>query len=259
MSTWIFDPLRVKTTFGLLMVTGLLACNSTRLSGVSPSSEPSTTVTVSGRNLVIEGPSGFCVDKQVSQLSEDSAFVLLGNCAVVSRTSRAVQPKIKALLTATVSAPPNGTAAVTDSVKSMDRFLRSETGRTALSRDSDPGTVKILETFHNDGTFYLRASDTSQGIVPGAAADYWRAYFDLQDQIVSISVIGFESTPLSPDVSLATLQEFADLIRDPNGIATKPVAVARTPTVVKKTQVEVPTTKKGKPFWTFGILRRIIK
>lgn len=176
----------------------------------------STRVKLSGETIIVEGPPGFCVDKQASEIGTDAAFLLLGNCAVVLPSLKKAEPKVKALLTATISAPEQGSSSVAEAVQSMDKFFRSENGRTALSRSSDPGTVEVLDTFHKDGIFYLRARDTSAGIVPGAAPDYWRAYFDLRGQLVSVSVIGFVNSPLEPEVALRTLQEFAFILRGKN-------------------------------------------
>ncbi len=260
MSIWIFDRTPIKITLGLVLIAGLTACGSSRTdTGRSYSTPQKTTIDVAGRNVVIEGPQGFCVDRETSQLGGDTAFVLLGNCAVVSPKTRAPEPKVRALLTASISNSRPDVPTVADSVNEMDRFFRSETGRTALSRDSEASTVEVLETFQRDDTFYLRASDTSEGIVPGAANDYWRSYFDLNGQIVSVSVIGFMSEPLSPATGLSTVQEFTDLIRSRNGAtefaaATEPVDEPET-----TARTERPAKDTARTFWTLGLLRRILQ
>ena len=212
------EAMKLGGISGLFFLLALVACVP---NGVSENSSrvsrgPTTKITISGNDLIIQGPAGFCVDKKASQIGEYSAVLLLGNCAIVSPSFRKQEPKIKALLTATISSPEGNIGTVADSVQSMDKFFRSENGRTALSRSSDPGTVEVLDTFHKDGIFYLRARDTSAGIVPGAAPDYWRAYFDLRGQLVSVSVIGFVNSPLEPEVALRTLQEFAFILRGKN-------------------------------------------
>ncbi len=262
MSTWIFDRPLIKTTIGLVLVVGLSACTSSRLGGgrSTPTAVPQkSTITVSGKEIVIEGPSGFCMDHQATQVAGDNAFVLMGNCAVVSPKTRAPAPEVKALLTATVSGAPQQNGTIADSMNSMDRFFRSEIGRTALSRTSDAATVQILDTFQNDDVFYLRANDTSDGIVPGASNDYWRAYFDLHEQILSVSVIGFTSDPLEPNTGLATVRDFANRIRTQNG------AQVIASQVVEETTNEEPEQQPlrkvrdpARTFWTIGLLRRIL-
>jgi hypothetical protein len=258
MSIWIFDRLSTKTIALILCAASLSACGSSRLGTVTRAPSPRNTIEVSGQSLNIKGPQGFCIDRETSQFSDDLAFVLLGSCKVVSPSAFAPSPKVKALLTASVSAAKNGSS-IAGSLNSMDRFFRSETGRAALSRDADPATVNVLETFQQDETFFIRATDSSQGVVPGAANDYWRAYFDVNNQIVSVSVIGFQTDPISPDTGLTTLREFANLIKDQNGIATAPVQTA----VVEEPETAEPTKekkilKKGSTFWTLGLLRKLI-
>lgn len=263
MSTWTFDRLPIKSLFLIFLAFTLTACGNARFSTMtrSPVSQRSS-VEVAGRKLNIKGPPGFCIDRQISEFSEDLAFVLLGSCKAISPSALARAPEVKALLTASISGPGDG-GSISSSLVSMDNFFRSETGRTALSRGSDPKSVQVLQTFHQGETFYLRASDNSEGIVPGAADDYWRAYFDLHDQIVSISVIGFEDDPISPDKGLETLQAFEVLLKDQNGIATDPVIA------VTKIEEEEPEERQPKrenkvrdtsnDFWTIGILRKLIK
>lgn len=271
MSTWTSDRGGVPSPLALGLLLFLAGCGAARFGGgggtadgggrsFTPSASTSSSIEVAGREIVIKGPEGFCVDKSLSQTGGDTAFVLLGNCRVVSPGRGGGQPRVKALLTASVSGSGAG-GGVRDSTASMDRFFRSDTGRTALSRESDPGTVEVLETFENDGMFFLRARDTSPGIVPGAADDYWRAYFDLSGQIVSVSVIGFADKPLSPAKGLSTLREFADLIRSSNGAAPAPVVTAATEEDVdddtRFARSEDPR-RTARPLFSVGLLRRLL-
>jgi len=256
----------------LIALTGLSACAASRL-GRAPSGAAATrvsTVNVGGKSVTIEGPRGFCVDSKFSQTGGDTAFVLLGNCRVVSPRSRGASPKVKALLTASVSGNGAKSGGVANISENLDRFFRSDTGRTALSRSSDPGTVQVLDTFQKDGAFYLRARDTSKGIVPGASQDYWRSYFSLDGQIFSVSVIGFRSDPLPPEKGLAIAREFTGLIRQRNGGRVTPVATpVIAPVVAEVVATSEPVTrpqpaaarprkKRRASFWSLGLLRKLV-
>lgn len=270
MSTWISDPVRVKSFAGLAVIALVVAaCSSSRLGTMSARSR-TTTISVAGKGIAIEGPPGFCVDKQVSQTGGDPAFVLLGNCGVVSPSAGSQQPAVKALLTASVADNKQAVFGVFNSGVKLDRFFRSRKGRRALSRSSNPATVSVLDTFQKDGMFFLRARDTSKGIVPGASQNYWRGYFDLEGEIVSVSVIGFKSKPLPPAKSLATLREFASLIRKRNTgpfpavpvgqpaalLTPYPVAVAQTETV-KPQPIKRPRLRR-RSFRSIGLLRKLL-
>jgi hypothetical protein len=264
MSIWTSSTRRIpRPVFWLLLAGGLSACaSSPRLGAVSRGASPSSTIEVAGRTLNINGPPGFCIDRQTSQIGNDLAFVLLGSCKVVSPRAFAPSPTVKALLTASVSGGEEG-GSIANSLTSMDSFFRSEDGRTALSRSSDPGTVRVLNTFQQDDMFFLRASDSSAGVVPDAADDYWRAYFDLNEQIVSVSVIGFKNDPISPDTGLTTLREFSNLIKSQNGGIASPINVAAVEPV-DETVASAPIKKRkiirdtGRTLWTIGLLRKLI-
>lgn len=181
------------------------------------------TINAETRDVVIKGPQGFCIDKENSQTDTDPAFVLLGNCAALGRGFNLHQPTARALLTASVS---NGGSEgmVANTMPALDQFFRSDDGKAALSRSSDPESVEILDTFAQEDSYYLHANDTSEPIVPGAANEYWRSYFDIGDQIVAVSVIATTDQPLSPEESLNLVKSFAAEIRTANGIAAEPVA-----------------------------------
>lgn len=264
MSIWTFRAKRFpRPVFWLLLAGGLSACASTpRSAGVGRGPSPSSKIEVAGRTVNIKGPPGFCIDRQTSQIGDTLAFVLLGSCKVVSKRAFAASPKVKALLTASVSGGEEG-GSIASSLTSMDSFFRSESGRTALSRSADPETVRVLETFQQDEMFFLRASDNSAGVVPGAADDYWRAYFDLNEQIVSVSVIGFKKDPITPDTGLTTLREFSNLIKSQNGGTPAPITVAAIEPVEDPTEPAPRKKKKkirdtGRTLWTIGLLRKLI-
>lgn len=180
------------------------------------------TINAESRDVIIKGPRGFCVDKDASQTDTDPAFVLLGNCAALGRGFNLRQPEVRALLTASVS---NGGSEgmVANTMPALDQFFRSDDGKAALSRSSDPETVQILDTFAQEDSYFLHAEDTSPAIVPGAANGYWRSYFDVGDQIVAVSVIATTEQPLSPEQSLNLVKSFANEIRAANGLAVTPV------------------------------------
>lgn len=261
MSIWTFDHHPVKVTVILMLFAGLASCTSARLGGTgvrNHAGSASSSIRIADKDVVIEGPRGFCIDRQASKIGGDTAFVLLGNCRIVSRDDNAPSPAVRALLTASVSTrDPNG-ARVADSLIEMNRFFRSEAGRAALSRSADPATVKVLDTFQQDDTFYLRALDTSDGIIPGDTDDYWRAYFDVDLQMVSVSVVGLESDPITADQGLRTVREFAGTIRRRNG-ATSAVTAEVAPSTADeyKTDPTPPRSQTGRTLRKVGLLRKL--
>ena len=230
MSTWTSEPasgarpgsrLRLTGRRAVLLLMVLAGCNLSGKGGVSrtgtgAAGARSATVEVAGRSLQIAGPRGYCVDAASIEVSGANAFALLGPCPVISRSPLAPHPDRAAILTATFG-PATTQGGVQQSAQRMEAFFRSDAGRAALSRSGDAGSVLIMDSFFNDGVYYLRARDSSPAIVPGAAPDSWRAWFDLPGQIASVSVTGTTSQPLSPDQGLDLTRRFVSVLRERNG------------------------------------------
>jgi hypothetical protein len=206
-STRTFKRLRacVVTLAAALVVSGCLQM---------PGEPAQRQVTVSRSAVTIAGPSGFCVDPATLRNETDSAFVLLGNCAAIARTARAPQPQVRALLTAAVQ--ETGGLSISTQGAQVAAYLKTDAGRAMLSRTGRPDSVAILGTQRSGDVLYLHARDKSPSYVPGMSSEQWRAIFDLDGTVVSLTVIGFEDAPLTAETGMATVREFASVIRREN-------------------------------------------
>jgi len=194
----------------LVALAGLTACGAGL--GIRPAPPE---IAVTADRIAIAGPEGFCVDPTATRETDDTGFVLLGNCAAIANSRRAAQPATPAVLTAAVSAPSDG-GPLADSMAELDAFFRSEDGLRLVSRSGDPATVTVLDTAVEDTVFLLHAADTSAGAIAGVQDDYWRAYLDVGSRIVTLSVIGLEDRALSREESLATLRGFVQAVQGAN-------------------------------------------
>lgn len=237
----------------------------TSLFGTRPASE----VTVTQNRVKIAGPEGYCVDPTGTNDGTTSAFVLLGNCAAIPGSRRDAEPANPAILTALVGDNPGD--AVATRLAEMDSYLRSDVGRTALSRSGDAGSVEVLDSFAQDDVLFMRARDTSTASDPAMSADYWRAFFDARGALVTLSVVGVKSSPLPPQTGLQTLQAFTALVRTRNGgAAPPPVAAVAEPAptpapVAEPTPAAAPAPVAAPtpgPIWgglgSVGFLRRLL-
>ncbi len=170
--------------------------------------------------VTLAGPRGFCVDSSSSDVNADPAVVVFGNCAAISGNPFSEQPKKPALLTASVARLTAPEAAIAATMSAMDGFFRSGKGRAVLSRSGRAESVDVLESLAEDGAYYLRIRDRSPRAVPGADATYWRGWFDLGANVVSVSATGFERAPLSRDEGLALLRAFRTASLAATGAAT---------------------------------------
>ncbi len=157
--------------------------------------------------IALVGPRGFCVDAEETRDSGLAGFAVFGNCASLSGSRFARQPQTPAVLTAAVSEPSED-GGISASLETLPPFFRSADGARVLSRSGDPETVEVLQSFVAGEVFYLRASDTSPGVVPGVQDVYWRAYFDVGPRIATLSVLALDGEPTSEAAQLSILEAF---------------------------------------------------
>lgn len=210
-------------------------------------------VAVTTDQIVVTGPEGFCVDPTATRDTGDTGFVLLGNCAAIANSRRAIQPQSPAILTAAISAPSEG-GRLADSLSDLDAFFRAPEGLALLSREGEPDSVRILETAMVGDAFFLHASDSSAGAIEGVQTDYWRAYLDVGSRIATLSVLALEDRALDREQSLDILRSFVLAVQAANpprvGDAV-PLPVA--PAQVSPQNLPLQTG----PLWNVGLFRRI--
>lgn len=260
MSTPISDrakPRQAARAAACLLALGLLAgCGGGFL--LDAGANAPTQVAVTQDLVVVTGPEGYCVDPTATRNSEDTGFVLLGNCAAIANSRRVVQPATPAVLTAAVAAPSGG-GRLADSMADLDAFFRSEDGLRLISRAGDPASVTILETQIEGETFLLHATDTSAGAIDGVQPDYWRAYLDIGNRLATLSVIALEDRALSREESLETLRGFVAAVRQANvppALGSDPQAIPPVPAAPVTPPASVPP--EGRRLFNIGLIRRIL-
>jgi hypothetical protein len=257
MSTWTFNSVLKGALCGaLFMVSACGGAGPRTGGGTQPSPRE---VSVTSDQLVVTGPDGFCIDPSGTRDRQTTAFVLLGNCAVIANSRRQDQPDVNAVLTASVSdADPSQTLRA--SIPDLDLFFRSEQGLGLLSRSSDPTSVEVLDSFHQGDVYFVQASDSSQGIADGLSAEYWRAYQDVGARIVTLSVLSSEDQPVSTEASLRTLRAFSVAIAEANSTRTEPLASVgvTSPTVDVSPSPPTESRPSDGTLWNVGLFRRIL-
>lgn len=178
-----------------------------------PFLSPPNSMTVASGAVTIIGPPGFCVDRDSSHDGPGAPFVLLGSCASMAGSQTEPKPLVQALLSATVSVGANGPSIADANWHALVSYLRSAKGRKALSRSDDAKTVRVIGLARRDGVVILHARDTSPFPGQTVTPDYWRALFDLNGHIVTLSVIGIPQAPFPDSAGLALLESFVASVR----------------------------------------------
>jgi len=159
---------------------------------------------------IIAGAQGWCVDEASSKARGETAVVVLGSCAAIGRNALAPQPDVAGVVTVSVESQ----AGPSPSIDALEAFFQTDSGRAALARDGQPGSIEILETQQEDGLLYLHAEDKSTP--SGASPETWRALFDLDGRFVSVSLFGAPDSTIGRSAGLATLEAQVDELRAVN-------------------------------------------
>lgn len=169
-------------------------------------------VQVMSKAFTIAGPKGFCVDESATRETSEAAFAMLGSCAAISGNRRDAKPRTPAVLTASVA--PADAALDVAGLDRLASFFTTQAGRAALARGESTGEVALLDLSRDDDLVLVHARDgAQQGDVAG---DYWRGVFSSAGQLVTITVSGFQATPLDGAAGAALARDFANAIRRAN-------------------------------------------
>lgn len=170
-------------------------------------------MSVAGNSVVVGGPKGYCVDRNVSRDSDENAFVLLASCAAITGDDAAERPRVPTVLAVSVFEQSDDGVAVKDQADRLAGFFESIEGRAALARDGRAESVEVVDTFLRRGTFVIHARDSSEDTDSGLGKEHWRAIFDVNGHIVSASVLALRDRPISGDTGAIILEYLVSRIK----------------------------------------------
>lgn len=188
------------------------------------SGPPPARMGVAAGAVVVQGPKGFCIDRDASaDQSGQSALIVLSACRGLGAGMFTPAPKHSAMLTAAVAAPSQ-VIEIADYEAELRAFFFSRQGHALLSRSGDPKTVSISETFADDGAWFIHLRDAAPFIWGQVQSEYWRAVLPLGGRMVTLSVLTMPDNPLSQAQGLELLRAFVDSVRGSTARAARPAA-----------------------------------
>jgi hypothetical protein len=116
-------------------------------------------------------------------------------------------------VTVVVSSDPSTFLNVRERQGLLADYFRSPPGRAALSRTGRADTVRVDEIRNGDGILYIRATDSGRSPLPGMAESHWRALFDVNGRLVTVSVSGFTDKPMSAEDGFRLVRSATQRIR----------------------------------------------
>jgi hypothetical protein len=203
MSTWTSRAGLLSA--GLLLLAG---CSELRLPGASGEASAPETVSVARGAVTVAGPRGYCVDRAASRMGGTQPVLVMASCAAITGEDGAPHPSRPALLTASIRALPETVTLAPGFIDRLRAYFETTEGRAALARDGQAGSVDILEMSEQGGSVQMLVEDRSAPVPPGTGARYWRTLFPRNGQLVTLSVLSFEESPLNAAAGEATLAEF---------------------------------------------------
>ena len=173
---------------------------------------------VAGTRVTVVAPDGFCVDPQSVDVTREGGFMLFGDCSVLNAEAVDGAPEIGVIAASISNAPVPG------SLEELEAFLVDGPGIVTLGRSRQAEEISVLFSAISDGVLYVKVQDTGPSPIPGASPAFWRGFFETGDRLVFGTVTGFETAPISDQLSRALLQDLADRTRAANPEAVAPPA-----------------------------------
>lgn len=183
-----------------------------------------------GREVAVEPPDGYCLDEKSITVSERSAFVPVADCmnspetTILASNGDDLPRAFPGILTITVSGE-TALGAEPGALAAFESMLDSEPGGRLLGRGggSEPG--RVVATRRIDGALYVLVEEQeleAEGSDSILAPRFWRAFTEINDRMVLVTVSGFNDRPLAEDEMLVFLAAQMSVLRDANGLAPSP-------------------------------------
>lgn len=181
--------LKLKTiTLALFVPAALSGCASifAPLQDLLPDLAPETEARLFSGAVVLPAPDGFCLDPEISRAR--AGFALFAPCANIVEGGDA--PSANAIIT--VQAGQADTAVVRGSEDTLAAFLETPDGAAMLG-----DAVSVTSTASADNEVRVAFDETGGATMSGTTARVRRAFFDIDDRVVTVSVRSLTSAPLT--------------------------------------------------------------
>ncbi len=197
--------LQVGALFALAACSdGLQSFSMPDLSGVLPNGlsrtvEPVKSIALYGGAVTVRGADGYCADPSASR--PDEGFAIFAPCLALGEIdAKAAIPAIM-----TVQVGQAGSGVVSENPDAFAAVLESDAGPQILSRSGDGKTVDVQSVAKAGDYVVVAFDDSAQSEITGVQDAQWRAFGDISDRLISVSVRGFLQAPLTDPVGKALL------------------------------------------------------
>lgn len=179
-------------------------------------------VVARGRPVAIEPVEGLCLAVDEMDTGSSGAFVVIADCITeTAATADALPPSFAGLLTVSISGEPMFPADTgrASALRELRDFLGSDAGRKLLGRDREGGAATLLEARQIGDALYVRVRDGQGGRLALLDPEFWRAFVEIEDRLLLVTVSGFQDRPMDPERMLGLLAAQVARLRSANGAA----------------------------------------
>ncbi|WP_322894507.1 MULTISPECIES: dihydroxy-acid dehydratase [unclassified Yoonia] len=150
-------------------------------------------------DLVVTPPAGYCSDPLSSR--PRAGFAVFAPCVTLG--TEAALPAI--LGVATVQAGDAGSAMVAGDEADLRDFLTSPQGAGLLSNGGGGATISVVSSQAFDGQVTVHFRDSGAPPMEGLGKEEWRAFTDVSDRLVTVSVRALDDAPITAGRGAALL------------------------------------------------------
>jgi hypothetical protein len=184
---------------------------------------------VRGQRVTVEPPEGYCLDEGSIDVSRLAAFALVADCLDVQVAALetgsgagmareiALPHSFPGILTTSISGEP----AFDQSQQSLDEFeafIGTEQGRKLLGRGNGTVPGMVIATRKVGGALYVLVERQQTTGDEFLAPRFWRAFIDINDRLVLVTVSSFTDRPIGEDSMIGFLAHQIARLRSANGL-----------------------------------------
>lgn len=184
---------------------------------------------VRGRRVVVEPPPGYCLDRDSVNVTQSAAFALIFDCLEDQRDKMSkdggegevveisLPRTFPGILTVSISGEPAYGREARD-LDSFEGLIEGEAGLKLLGRGNRQQPGRIIATRRIGGAFYVLIEEARTEVASILAPRFWRAFLDVRQRLVLVTVSSFSDRPIAEDAMLGFLARQIMRLREVNGL-----------------------------------------
>ena len=182
-----------------------------------------------GQRIVVEPPPGYCLDEGSVSVTRNAAFALVADCMQDhqaklengSTAGRAVEIALPRVFPGILTVSVSGEPAYGWEAGALDAFealLGADAGLKLLGRGNSPAPGRIIATRRIGGALYVLIEEPSADDASILAPRFWRAFIDINERLVLVTVSSFSDRPIAEDAMMGFLAQQMTRLRRVNGL-----------------------------------------